>query len=174
VHEQIIFETTTKDWQTVNRRNVSRQTIPKSWSRHRKHACTDRCRRALVFPVTAVLTILRIEDIISAWPNNHRKFSVALHVNHLLVSWAQSLFAMRTLRHHGLSTDVTIFQASIVFKLSYASPVWWGFTSAADRDRLEALVMWSTTLGFHPAIAPVLGTICSEANDKLFTKITSH
>ena len=32
----------------------------------------------------------------------------------------------------------TIFQDTVIAKLSYASPAWWGFTSAADKDRLEA------------------------------------
>jgi len=59
------------------------------------------------------------------------------------VSCAQSLFALRTLRHHGLPTDAlhTVFQATVVAKLSYASPAWWGLTSAADRDRLEAFLI---------------------------------
>jgi len=36
VQEQMIFETTTKDWQSVDRRN-----IPKSWPRYWKRPCTD-------------------------------------------------------------------------------------------------------------------------------------
>jgi len=103
-----------------------------------------------------------------------RKFSVAYHVNHLLVSCAQSLFALCTLRHHGLPTDALhiVFQTSVVTKLSYASPAWWELTSAADRDRLEAFLRRSTALGFRPATAPTLGKICSEADDKLFAAIT--
>ena len=31
-----------------------------------------------------------------------RKFSVSLHVDELLTKCTQSLFALRTLRHHGL------------------------------------------------------------------------
>jgi len=103
----------------------------------------------------------------------NRKFSVAQHVNHLLVSRAQSLFALRTLRHHGLPTDAlhTVCQATVVANLSYASPAWWRLTSAADRDRLEAFLRWSTALGFRSTSAPTLGTICSEADDKLFATI---
>jgi len=36
MREQIIFKTMTKNWQTVSRRNVSEQTVPKSWPGHRK------------------------------------------------------------------------------------------------------------------------------------------
>jgi len=61
-------------------------------------------------------------------------------VNHLLVLCARSLFALRTLWHHGLPRDALhpVFQATVVAKLSYTSPAWWRLTSAADRDRLEA------------------------------------
>ena len=101
---------------------------------------------------------------------------MAQHVNNLLVSCAQSLFALRTLRHHGLPTDAlhTIFQATVVSKLSYASPAWWGFASATDRNRLEAFLRRSTTLGFRPATTAVLGTICSKVDDKLFNSITPN
>jgi len=36
----------------------------------------------------------------------------------------------------------------VVQELSYASPAWWGLTSAADRDRLDAFLRQSTALGF--------------------------
>jgi len=66
--------------------------------------------------------------------------------------------------HNGFTTLLT--------KLSYESPAWWGLTSAADCDRLEAFLRRSTAFGFRPATAPTLGTICSEADDKLFAAIT--
>ena len=47
-----------------------------------------------------------------------------------------------------------------------------GDSSAADRYRLEAFYRRSTVLGFRPATAPTLSTICSEAVNKLFTAIT--
>jgi len=74
-------------------------------------------------------------------------------------------------RHHGLPTDAlhAVFQPTVVAKLSYASPTWWGLTSAADHDRLEAFLTRSTALGFRPATAPTLAKICSEADEKLFT-----
>ena len=105
-----------------------------------------------------------------------RKFSVAQHVDQLLVSCAQSLFALRTLRHHGLPTDAshTIYQAIIDSKLAYASPAWWGLTTAADRARLEAFLRRSVNTGFRSDTAPTLGVICSERDDALFAKITSN
>ena len=87
---------------------------------------SPRCRRAMVIPPPAVPSIPRVEEMKALGVTISRKFSVVQHVNHLIVSCAQSLFALRTLRHHGLPTDAlhTVFQATVVAKLSYASPAW--------------------------------------------------
>jgi len=122
------------------------------------------------YQILHYITIPRVKEMKALGVTISKKFSVAQHVNHLLVSCAQSLFALRTLRDHGLPIDAlnTVFQATVVAKLSYASPAWWGLTSAADGDRLEAFLRRSTALSFLPATASTLGTICSEADDKLF------
>ena len=135
-----------------------------------------RCRRAVVIPAPAVPDIPRVEFIKALGVTLSRKFSVAQHVDQLLVSCAQSLFALRTLRHHGLPTDAshTIYQAIIDSKLAYASPAWWGLTTAADRARLEAFLRRSVNIGFRSDTAPTLGVICSERDDALFAKITSN
>jgi hypothetical protein len=46
---------------------------------------------------------------------------------------AQTLFALRTLRQHGMPNCAlrTVFQATVVNKFSYAISAWWGFASAA-------------------------------------------
>jgi len=91
---------------------------------------SHRRRRAVVIPPPAVPTMPRVEQIKALGVTIGSKFSVAQHVNHLLVSCGQSLFALRTLRHHVLPTDAlhTVFQATVVAKLSYASSAWWGLT----------------------------------------------
>jgi len=69
-----------------------------------------------------------------------RKFSISAHVAELLTNCARTLFALRTLKQHGLPPEAvhTVFQAIVMAKINYASPAWWGFTSADDRGRLEA------------------------------------
>ena len=137
---------------------------------------SPRSRRAVVIPAPAVPDIPRVDKIKALGVTLSRRFSVSQHVDQLLISCSQSLFALRTLRHHGLPTDAlhAVFQATVVSKLAYASPAWWGFTSAADRDRLEAFLRRSATLGYRSTTAPTLSAICSEADDKLFEKITSN
>ena len=64
-----------------------------------------RGRLAVVVPEPAAPNIPRVENIKILGVTLSRKFSVAQHVDLLLVSCAQSMFALRTLRHHGLPTD---------------------------------------------------------------------
>jgi hypothetical protein len=53
-----------------------------------------------------------------------------------------------------------IFQATVVAKLSYASPAWWEYASAADRARLEAFLQHSIRLGLQSASTPTLARVC--------------
>ena len=71
-------------------------------------------------------------------------------MENILAASAQTLFALRTLRHHGMSASAvqTVFKAIVVAKLSYASPAWWGFANMADRGRLEAFLRRSVRLGY--------------------------
>ena len=67
--------------------------------------------------------------------------SVSEHVRDVTCSCVQSMHALRILRGHRLSTKSLqmIFKAIAVAKLAYASPAWWGFTTADDRNRMEGL-----------------------------------
>ena len=105
-----------------------------------------------------------------------RKLSVSQHVDDLLAACAQTLFALRTLRSHGLPSSGlhTIFQTTVVAKLSYAAPAWWGFTTAADRDRLEAFLRRATRFGYRPDSAPPLASICGQADHRLFTCVSRN
>ena len=104
-----------------------------------------------------------------------RRFSITQHVDNVLAACAQTLFALRTLKHHGLPTKALhiIFQATVVAKLAYAAPAWWGFANAADKERLEAFLRRSGLLGYREQSAPTLARICEEAESKLFKNITS-
>ena len=137
---------------------------------------SPRSRQAVVIPAPGVPDIPRVEETKALGVTFSRKFSVARHVERLLVACAQSLFALRTLRNHGLPIGAlhTVFQATVVSRLTYASPAWWGLATAADRDRLEAFLRRSAKLGFRPTTALTLADICSEADDRLFTRITSN
>ena len=104
--------------------------------------------------------------------------SVSQQVDELLATCSQSRFALRTLRHHGLSDDAlhTVFQAIVMNKLSYASPAWWGFASAEDRGRLEAFLRRSSKFGYRASSSVTFAGICAEpdADSQLFARITRN
>jgi len=105
-----------------------------------------------------------------------RKFSVSQHVDELLATCSQSLFAPQTLRQHGLPDDAlhAVFQAIVINRQSHASPAWWGFASADDRHRLEAFLRRSARLGYRAKSAATFASICDDADYQLFERIISN
>jgi hypothetical protein len=85
-------------------------------------------KRAVKIPPPAVPGFERAESIKVLGVTISRRFSIIEHVDNLHVSCAQTLFAMRTLKHYGLEAGAlhAVFQAIVFAKLSYASPAWWG------------------------------------------------
>jgi hypothetical protein len=132
-----------------------------------------RSHRAVEIPLPAVPSITRVESIKALGVTISRKFAMTQHVDNLLAACAQTLFALRTLRQHGLPTSAlhTVFHATVIAKLCHASPAWWGFTSAADRNRLEAFLRRSTQFGFRDVSAQTLSDICEQADRRLFDNI---
>ena len=62
------------------------------------------------------------------------------HVDNLIASGAPSIYALRMLRSHGFQPKQLVDRMTTIASLLYASSAWWGFTSAADRSKLERLV----------------------------------
>ena len=99
--------------------------------------------------------------------------SVAEHVHTTISSCAQTLYALRVLRSHGMndSSLQTVFRSVVVAKLQYASSAWWGFATAADRLRIDAFIRRSTRCRFVPCDLPSFETLCRTADDELFKNI---
>jgi len=63
--------------------------------------------------------------------------SASDHVRRVFSDSAQSLYALRVLRHHGLGESglQTVFRAVVVSRLTYAALAWFGFITSADKHR---------------------------------------
>jgi len=96
------------------------------------------------------------------------------HIDQVLSSCASSPYALRILQSHSLPSPQLheVAKATTVVSLMYASPSWWGFTSARDRDRMELLINKLKCNGFLPMSAPSASTLANEANQKLFRAVT--
>jgi len=106
--------------------------------------------------------------------NNH--FSVIEHVSCVIGKFAQIIQALRIPRSHGLCNDTLhlVYRSTVIGKLLYAVNVWWGFTSAADRQRLEALVKRGVRSGLCTADTPNLAELIESSDDGLYNRVLCH
>jgi len=98
------------------------------------------------------------------------------HVPHVqsVIAWcAQALYALHVLRAHGLSDSAlqTTFRAVVVAKLTYASSAWLGFTTAHDRQRIDAFMGRSKRAGFCATELDDFDTLCTSTDNQLFLKV---
>ena len=93
-----------------------------------------------------------------------------------LVRHAQSMYALRVLRAHGLKGDSLwdVSRATLVAKLTYASPAWWGYISETQKRRLHKLLLKLQRRGFLPAQFDTIADLCSAADDALFRSILTN
>ena len=56
-------------------------------------------------------------------------------------------------------------------KVLYATSAWWGFTSASDRQRIEAFVGRAKRCGLCHADQPLVTQLVEDADDKLFETV---
>jgi len=85
---------------------------------------------------------------------NH--LSIGEHVRDVIGKCVQSLYALKLLHNHVMS-DGSLrhgYKAVVLSKLLYTFPAWWGFTSAADKQRLEASIQRAEWSGFYAADDP--------------------
>jgi hypothetical protein len=102
--------------------------------------------------------------------------SASEHFRQVLQSSAQTLYALRILRSQGMNnTDLqTVYRSVVVSKLLYASSAWIGFTTAADRLRIEAFLRRSKRNGFCDANLPSFEELSKLADQKLFDKLLGN
>ena len=69
---------------------------------------------------------------------------------------AQSLHVITVLRCRGINDQAlqAVYRAVVVAKLLYSASTWWGFTTADDRHRIEAVVRRGVRAGYSPARTP--------------------
>jgi len=64
-----------------------------------------------------------------------------------------------------------IFKSVVVAKLVYAASSWWGFATADDRKRLQAVIRRDNRSGLCEQHHKTVEELVEEADDKLFTDV---
>ena len=99
--------------------------------------------------------------------------SFKAHVAKTVTVASQSLYALRMLKSHGLQ-DIelgAVCQATLVSRLTYASPAWWGSTSAEDQSRLQAVSNRALRWGLSGGVKFDISDLCLRADTHLFQHI---
>jgi len=106
--------------------------------------------------------------------SNH--LSVSDHIRDVISKCAQSLFAFKVLRCHGMNNEAIeqIYKAVVIAKLLYASPAWWGFATAADKQLVESFVRRGVRHGLYRATDPTLTQLAEASDDNLFSNLLTN
>ena len=96
------------------------------------------------------------------------------HIEQRVVhSAASSMYALKVLRSRGLSGqqlwDVTT--QTLVARMLYASPVWWGFIDAGSRNEIEAVIRRLIRLNYLPSEFGLFEEMCRKADTALFSAV---
>ena len=102
--------------------------------------------------------------------------SFTMQVDRLVVRGAQTMYALGTLKHHGLSGPPLweVTRATFIARLTYASQAWWGLLDAQSRDRLEKVLNKAVREGFLPKRHPSFAQICDSADEQMFGDILKN
>jgi len=61
----------------------------------------------------------------------------------------------------------------VVAKLLYAASAWWGFSTAADRQRVEAVLRRGVRAGLYEAERPTIAQLVQSIDDALLCRVLS-
>ena len=75
------------------------------------------------------------------------------HISALIAKSARSFYALKTIRAHGLNGNALwdVTRATLVSQLLYASPAWWGYLKADERNRLQAVIKKAIRISPDPS-----------------------
>jgi len=130
-------------------------------------------RRTVVTPPSMLPGISRENTLKILGVKISSHLSASDHLRHVISESAQTLYALRVLRHHGMTEAGlhAVFRAVVVARLTYASPAWSGFITATDRHRADAFLRRSKRSGFCQSDLPEFEQLLEERDDELFDKI---
>ena len=70
--------------------------------------------------------------------------------------------------------QVTAKMSVILGRMTYAASSWWGYTTAADKQRLDAFVRRAVHARLYPADGPSLQQLVADGDDALVERIQTN
>ena len=113
-------------------------------------------------PPPPIPGIQRVDQMVVLGVTVQNQLSFKPYIDCLVSRCAQTFFALRVLRSNGLSGNALwdVTQATLINKMLYASPLWWGFIDASDKQRLQSVLNKAVKLGFLPKTQAPLSELC--------------
>jgi hypothetical protein len=134
----------------------------------RRHPCPQ------LPPATPGLTRTTVIKVLGVTFTN--SLSMSGHVQAVLSSSAQSLYAIRTLRSHGLSASALqhVYRSVVIAKLLYAASAWWGFANSSDLNRINAFIRRGVKCGLCSPEIQTFEQLCQAADNDLFKNVLNN
>ena len=132
-------------------------------------------RRTSVPPATTNLNRVLTLTILGVTMNGN--LDAGEHVSSLISRGGQSLYALKTLKAHGLAGKslLSVCKSTFVSSFMYASPAWSGFSSLDMISRLEAMLKKSKRWGLTGGLDLETFSELSDRHDqKLFSKVKNN
>ena len=119
--------------------------------------------------------IERVSELKCLGVTINSNFSFSSHIGQTISACSSNLYALHILRSKGLPSELLsrVFISTSLSKLLYASQFWWGFTTAQDKQRLEAFLKRARKVNFYDQNL-TFAELCSVADSKLFNNIVSN
>ena len=98
------------------------------------------------------------------------------HIDNLVSSASQSLYALKTLKSHGLPMNElsTVCRSTLVSRLVYASQAWHGYTTSSDINRLNSVISRAKRWNIYANNAPSIEDIINQADQSLFESVLNN
>ena len=99
--------------------------------------------------------------------------SFSPHITDVIARCSQTSYALRILRAHGLNGPAlwNVTRSTLISKLLYASPVWFGYLDKESRDQCRSLLNRLKRWGFLGKDFDNFITLCENADDVLFSAL---
>ena len=99
--------------------------------------------------------------------------SFSPHINDVIARCSQTSYVLRILRAHGMNGQAlwNVTRSTLISKLLYASPVWFGYLDKESRDRCQSLLNRLKRWGFLGEDFENFITLCENADDVLFSAL---
>ena len=118
----------------------------------------------------------RVPELVVLGVTLQRDIGISVHVQELVAKGHQCLYALKVLKAHGL-TGAKLFsvcKATLISKLTYAAPSWWGFCSTEDKIKLQAIIRKPIRWEVLEENAISFECLCAAADNNLFSSITNN